>query len=162
MQDHYGLGTPSSRRGGAPVQPAYGAFDNPSLGQHDEAADIGSLHDLQIDAPAGTLQAVLKDRPLIPAVCIELEQKREQAEQRAHQQHAAVTILDVSRMDDRVQQKPLRIYKDMPLLSLDLLAGVIARRIDLDPPFSALFTLWLSMMAAVGLASRPAKSRHWI
>ncbi len=27
--------------------------------------------------------------------------------------------------------------------------------------FSALLTLWLSMMAAVGLASRPACSRHW-
>ena len=32
--------------------------------------------------------------------------------------------------------------------------------IDADPPFSALFTLWLSMMAAVGLASRCACSRH--
>jgi transposase len=28
------------------------------------------------------------------------------------------------------------------------------------PPFSAPFTLWLSMIAAVGLASRPACSRH--
>jgi len=27
--------------------------------------------------------------------------------------------------------------------------------------FSALFTLWLSMMAALGLASRCACSRHW-
>src|ERR1035438_5232255 len=29
------------------------------------------------------------------------------------------------------------------------------------PPFSALFTLWLSMMAAVGLASRPARARDF-
>jgi hypothetical protein len=28
------------------------------------------------------------------------------------------------------------------------------------PPFSALLTLWLSMIAAVGLASREACSRH--
>src|SRR5271169_3415958 len=29
------------------------------------------------------------------------------------------------------------------------------------PPFSALLTLWLSMTAAVGLASRPIASRHF-
>jgi hypothetical protein len=40
----------------------------------------------------------------------------------------------------------------MPLLALDLFARVIAMRIDAGPPFSALFTLWLSMIAAVGLA----------
>jgi hypothetical protein len=44
--------------------------------------------------------------------------------------------------------------------TLDFLAGVVTRRIDAGPPFSALFTLWLSMMAAVGLASRCACSRH--
>ncbi|GAN82766.1 hypothetical protein GHA01_31950 [Novacetimonas hansenii] len=44
----------------------------------------------------------------------------------------------------------------MPLLALDPLAGVKAGRIDAPPPFSALLTLWLSMIAAVGLALRPA------
>jgi hypothetical protein len=33
-------------------------------------------------------------------------------------------------------------------------------RIDTGPPFSALFTLWLLMMQAVGLASRSTFSRH--
>jgi hypothetical protein len=46
-------------------------------------------------------------------------------------------------------------------LTLDQLAGVEAMRIDRRPPFSALFTLWLSMMQAVGLASRAACSRHF-
>ena len=63
-------------------------------------------------------------------------------------------------MDDRVQQQPLGVYQDMALLALDLLAPVIAVRINAGPPFSALLTLWLSMIAAVGLASRPACSRH--
>jgi hypothetical protein len=48
----------------------------------------------------------------------------------------------------------------MPLLALDQLAGIEPVRIDAGPPFSALFTLWLSMMTAVGLASRSAFSRH--
>jgi len=39
----------------------------------------------------------------------------------------------------------------VPLLALDLLAAVVARRVDARRPFSALLTLWLSMIAAVGL-----------
>ena len=39
----------------------------------------------------------------------------------------------------------------MPLLALDLFARIVAMRVDAGPPFSALFTLWLSIMAAVGL-----------
>jgi hypothetical protein len=42
----------------------------------------------------------------------------------------------------------------MVLLALDLLARIVAARIDATPPFCALFTLWLSMTQAVGLASR--------
>jgi hypothetical protein len=38
----------------------------------------------------------------------------------------------------------------MALLTLDLFACIVAMRIDAGPPFSALFTLWLSMMQAVG------------
>ena len=40
----------------------------------------------------------------------------------------------------------------MPLLALDQFACIEPVRIDARPPFSALFTLWLSMMQAVGLA----------
>jgi hypothetical protein len=59
-----------------------------------------------------------------------------------------------------MEQQTQRIYQYMALLALDLLARIIAMRIDASPPFSALFTLWLSIMAAVGLASRSAFSRH--
>ncbi len=64
-------------------------------------------------------------------------------------------------MDDGVQQQALGVYEEVALLSLDLLAGIVARRVDREPPFSALLTLWLSMIAAVGLASRSANSRHF-
>jgi hypothetical protein len=49
----------------------------------------------------------------------------------------------------------------MPLLALNLFARIVAMRVNARPPFSALFTLWLSMMAAVGLASRSSASRHF-
>ena len=81
-------------------------------------------------------------------------------EQRGEQQDAAIAILDVGGMDDGVQQQTQRIDENMPLLALDHLAGIEPVRIDASPPFSALFTLWLSMIAAVGLASRSARSRH--
>ena len=63
-------------------------------------------------------------------------------------------------MDDGVEQQTERIDENMPLLALDQLARIEPVRIDAGPPFSALFTLWLSMMQAVGLPSRSALSRH--
>jgi hypothetical protein len=63
-------------------------------------------------------------------------------------------------MNDRVQQQTLHIDKNMPFLALDQFARIEPVRISVGPPFSALFTLWLSMMQAVGLASRSAFSRH--
>jgi hypothetical protein len=63
-------------------------------------------------------------------------------------------------MDDGMEQQTQRVFENMALLALDLLARIVAMRIDAGPPFSALFTLWLSMMAAVGLASRSSSSQH--
>src|SRR6516165_4301547 len=63
-------------------------------------------------------------------------------------------------MHHGMKQQTQRIYEDVALLALDLFARIIAMRIDAGPPFSALFTLWLSMIAAVGQASRSAFSRH--
>jgi hypothetical protein len=63
-------------------------------------------------------------------------------------------------MDEGVHQEALRVDDDVPLLAFDLLAGVIPCRVDRGPPFSAPLTLWLSITAAVGLASRPACSRQ--
>jgi hypothetical protein len=65
------------------------------------------------------------------------------------------------RYDGTNQINPLSIYEQVPLLALDNLAAVKAVRIDAGPPFSALFTLWLSTMQAVGLASRSSCSRHF-
>ncbi len=102
----------------------------------------------------------MKDRPLIGAVGEQLSQEREQAEQVRQQRDAAVAVLDVGRGGQAAQQQALRVDQDVTLLALDQLARVKAGRIDARPPFSALFTLWLSMMQAVGLASRSAFSLH--
>lgn len=107
------------------------------------------------------LQRLLEHRPLVTAVSIEFAQERVQTEQGCYKQHTAIAILQISGMNDSVEQQTLRVYEKMALLALGLLACVITVRINRRPPFSALFTLWLSMIAAVGLASRSACSRHF-
>ena len=105
-------------------------------------------------------QRVRELRSLISAVGEERLQKGKHPEQGRHNENAAIAILNVGRMNDGVEQQAYCVDKNVPLLALDLLARIVARRIDASPPFSALFTLWLSMMAAVGLASRCSRSRH--
>jgi hypothetical protein len=145
----------------AAVEPGDGAFDAPALGQHDEAlGPIGALDDLGFQTRQDAGQSAVKDRPFIGAVGEQLSQEGKQSEQCREQRGAAVAVLNVGGGDDAVQQQALGVDQEVALLALDQLARVEPRRIDARPPFSALFTLWLSMMQAVGLASRPALSRH--
>jgi len=120
---------------------------------------LAALDDLQLPgAGAGDDRRHL--RPLVAAIG---EDRRDEGEQAsgASVQHASrtVTILDRGRMDRDVQEEAERIDKDMALAARDLLARIEALRIDRRPPFCAARALWLSMIAAVGLASRPSFSR---
>jgi hypothetical protein len=145
----------------AAVEPGDGAFDDPALGQHDEFLDlIGSLDDLGLEMGKDAGQGTAKDRPFIGAVSEQFPEKGKQAEQCLQECDATVAILNVGGGDDAMQEQALRIDQNMALLALRQLACIEAVRIDAGPPFSALFTLWLSMMQAVGLASRSAFSRH--
>jgi hypothetical protein len=95
-----------------------------------------------------------------------------QPEHRGEQHDAAVAVLDVGGVNDSVEQQAQRIYDNVALFALDLLARIprvapkarprtgSAVRINARPPFSALFTLWLSIMAAVGLACRDGLRRR--
>ena len=105
-------------------------------------------------------EPVCKKRSLIGAVGNQLLEEWKQTFHRRQQRDAAIAVLNAGGMNDGVKQQAQRIYQNMALLALDLLARIIAMRIDAGPPFSALFTLWLSMMAALGLTSRSACSRH--
>jgi hypothetical protein len=135
--------------------------DDPALGQHHESFGlIRALDNLRSQVRQDFFQRVVELAPLIAGVSEQRLQERIHPEQGRKQQDAAVAILDVSGMNDGVEQQTQRIYQNVALLALDLFARIIAMRIDAGPPFSALFTLWLSMMAAVGLASRSACSRH--
>lgn len=145
----------------AAVQPAEGALDDPPLRQRLEAAHaVGTLDDLQLPAAKGA-HGRRRGRPLITAVGEHALDEREQAPRLPEDRQAAVAVLDIGRMDAGAQEQAERIDQDVALLALDLLARVIARRIGARPPFSAPLTLWLSRIAALGLASLPADSRAW-
>ena len=145
----------------ATVEPADRAFDDPASGQNDKALEaIGALDDLGLQIGQGLGQRGVEDRSVIGAVGKEFPEKREHPKQGRYQQDTTVPILNIRRGDQAVQQQTPHIDENVPLFALDQLARVKARRVDARPPFSALFTLWLSMMQAVGLASRSACSRH--
>ena len=129
-------------------------------GAHESFRSIGALDDFSFELWQDLRQGFLKVPPLIATIGKELFQERVHPEKGRKKQDAAIAILDIGRMNDGVQQQTQRVYENMALLPLDLFARVIAMRIDAAPPFSALFTLWLSTMAAVGLASRSPCSRH--
>jgi hypothetical protein len=102
----------------------------------------------------------MENRSGVGAVGEQLLEERELSEHRGQEHQPAVAILNIGGGNQRVQQQTQRIDEDVALLAFDQLAGIEPMWIDACPPFSALFTLWLSTMQAVGLASRSACSRH--
>ena len=164
MQEGQGLARqafPILGQTATPVEPRDRALDDPSLGQKLEALGlIGPLDDLDFDGTAGATQPSLENFALVPAIGIELEKKRIEPEQCRHEHRATVTVLNVGTLDESLHQQALLVDKDVALFALDLLAGIVAGRINRAPPFSALLTLCESMMATVGLASRSARSRQ--
>jgi hypothetical protein len=144
------------------VEPTDGALDDPALRLNGEAFEVGTAPD-DLDSQVGhdLSDAVGEDRPGIGAIREQLAKKRELPEQGGQQQNAAVAILHVGGGDQGMQQQTEAVDQNVAFLALDQLTGIEAMRIDRDPPFSALFTLWLSTMQAVGLASRSARSRHF-
>jgi hypothetical protein len=98
--------------------------------------------------------------PLIGGVSEDALDKREEAARASvEDEPRAVAVLRVGAVDDDVQQEPERVDKDVPLAAGDLFARIIALRVERRAPFCAALALWLSMIAAVGLASWPSRSR---
>jgi hypothetical protein len=80
---------------------------------------------------------------------------------RSQQAGGAIAILHAGRDYLDAEQKSDGIDEHVALDTLGFFARVVADRIGVGAPFSAAFTACVSMMAAVGDASRPSVSRHW-
>jgi hypothetical protein len=144
------------------TEPANGPLDNPAQGFNDEALGmIGTSDNFDHQVWHGVGDTMVEDRPRVSAVGEQLAEERELPEQSGQQQDATVAVLNVGAGHQCVQHQAECINQDMALFAIDQLAGIEAMRVGPKPPFSALFTLWLSRMQTVGLASRSACSRHF-
>ena len=102
----------------------------------------------------------MERRAGVGAVGKQLLEKRELSEQCGQEHQPAIAILNIGWRYQRMQQQTQRIDENVALLAFDQLGCIEPMWIDADPPFSALFTLWLSTIQAVGLASLSSCSRH--
>src|SRR3954454_239275 len=140
-------------------QPAERAFHNPALLEHHKAlCAVRALHDLKLGPSRPThrsgrlpaLVSAIRDHPL---------QKGKEPPHLFQNTETAIPILHVARQNGAAEHQAERVNDGMALAPFDLLGRIIAHRVDRAPPLSAPFTLWLSTMAVVGLASLPASSR---
>src|SRR5512136_2207744 len=78
-------------------------------------------------------------------------------------QGRSIAVLNAGGMNDHTHRQTLGVDQGVDLAALHLLSGVVSHCVIFTPvfaaPFSAGFSDWLSMTAAVGLASRPRCSR---
>jgi len=143
-----------------PADPGKCSLHDPPLGQNFKT-DGGSRTFDDLDSPSTCSRGCFRGlRPSITAVTVDALDKGKQPTRAAVQhQRNAVTILYAGRMHCHVQQQAEGIDENVPLATLDLLARIKALRIERSPPFCAPLALWLSIIAVVGLAPRPACSR---
>jgi hypothetical protein len=73
---------------------------------------------------------------------------------RAFGESAAVSVLNVGGMHDGVQQQAYRIDENMPLLAFDLLARIVAMRVDASPVMDGPPLIPAAMYARLGQGAK--------
>ena len=143
----------------AAVDPGDGAFHDPASWNDLETLGLRGTLD-HLDPPGGIGHGPVQLLAAVGAVGEDrLQEGKQPAGVAIQDQKGAVAVLYVGRVDDDGEDQAEGVDQEMALLALDLLARVIARAVDARPPFSAPFTLWLSIAPALGEAARPSSSR---
>ncbi len=135
------------------TQPSEGSFDNPSLRQHHKSVRCGTLDDF--NEASGPAACPINKPAGIAAVGEDQLQTSKTRSQFVEHQLAAVSILNVGRMDNQRHDQANGIDDQMALAAKDFLARIVPA----VPPLSAVFTDWLSMMPTLGVGLRPAFRR---
>jgi hypothetical protein len=124
------------------VQPSDGAFDDPAFWQHDEPlGSVATPDDFNCEVRHNGCQTIMEHRTRIGAVGKQFLEEWVLSEQRGQDHDAAIAILHLSGGDYGMQQQAKRIDHNVPFLAFDQLSSIESIRIDVAPPFSALFTL---------------------
>jgi hypothetical protein len=139
------------------IEPATRALDDLALRDHDEPRDgVAAFGDLQADRslrpqgpdPVHQRSGIGSIRPDVPEPPILVSEDVKEL-------FRPIAILDAGSRHHHRQDQPEGIDQEMPLASLDLFARVIAA----EPPFSVVFTDWLSRIPALGWRRLPAATR---
>ena len=137
-----------------PTQPSQSAFYNPPTRQYLKSVAVWrSSDDLQQPTTEGT--SPIDQLTSVARIGPDQLEPRVLSRKFAQHQFGPVAILDIRSVDDDRHKQAKRINHQMALAAGDLLARIIATR----PPFSLVWTDWLSRMAALGVGSRPSDSR---
>ena len=136
------------------AKPSEGSLDDPTFGQNLEASDIVAAFD-DLQNPVAHVSCPLDQFSGVSPIGPNPFQSGELPNQVGQHQLGPVAVLDIGRMHHDHQKQAQRVYNDVPLAAFDLLAGIVAA----CPPFSTVFTDWLSMIAAEGLGFRSAWTR---
>jgi hypothetical protein len=139
--------------------PGEGPLDDPAPPEKLEPAFlVGALDDLQSHLLSGQIGS--KPVSAVAAICKDVLDEREQAAGLFDKLSGAIPVLNAGRDSLDAKQQSYRIDERVALDALDFLACVVANGIPAAAPFSVALTAWVSMMAAVGEASRPSASRQ--
>jgi hypothetical protein len=131
------------------AQPPKGALHHPPPRQHFKAvATQGALDHLEEPAAQG-----IGPTNQLPAIHAISPDQLEHGE--VPLELGPLRVLEISPMNHYRQQQSQGVHYDMALAAGDLLARIVAS----GPPFSVVLTVWLSMMAALGVGALPSASR---
>jgi hypothetical protein len=139
------------------IEPAQRALHDPAFGAHQKALDNGrALDDVQPHRPIAPQRLDPSDqRAGIGLISPNPAQARKFVPEDRKDVLRTVTVLHTGRRDDDGQAQPKRVNEDMALAAVDVFVGVKAP----EPPFSVVFTDWLSMRPARGWRRLPAATR---
>lgn len=138
------------------AKPSEGALDYPPLGEEFKAyGGVASLNDLK--TPTRPLLDPFRKIAGIAAVGPELFHPWAIIADFPNQSLGPVAILNVRGVYKHSNDQSQGIDDKMSLASFNFLASVVTAR---RPPFSPVFADWLSMIPALGFASRPSSSRN--
>ena len=131
-------------------EPSEGTLDDPALGQNPEFVGLPTLDDLQ-GAGKHRLHPSEESARIAP-VGEDHFKRTGYGKQPDQQRTRAHTILDAGGMHAQRQYPPLGVDGDVALSAFDFFAGIKASL----PPFKLVFTDCASMIATLGVGSRPA------
>ena len=124
-----------TRQAAIAANPGQGSFDDPALGQDNELVQLVALDDRK-HPTAGAGSGLRGAWALIAGIGEDaLDEGEEAAGASIEDQSRPVAVLNIAGMDDDVQQKAKRIDEDVALAPGDLLARIVALRVERGAPF---------------------------